>query len=97
MVLHSLDICTSSILEILCGYLVAVEEKEADEKKEKIVTATKKGVAVLDQWLPDQIKAEYHVLQQVNNTRAWDYLVTSNWCPIRFTILYFLLFLLCAG
>ena len=76
---------------------MAVEEKEADEKKEKIVTATKKGVAVLDQWLPDQIKAEYHVLQQVNNTRASYYLVTSNWCPIRFTILYFLLFLLCAG
>ncbi|XP_057484410.1 poly [ADP-ribose] polymerase 2 isoform X1 [Actinidia eriantha] len=44
--------------------VIGVEEKEADEKKEKIVTATKKGSAVLDQWLPDQIKAEYHVLQQ---------------------------------
>ncbi|CAK9310127.1 unnamed protein product [Citrullus colocynthis] len=31
--------------------------------KEKIVTATKKGSAVLDQWLPDQIKTQYHVLQ----------------------------------
>lgn len=31
--------------------------------KEKMVTATKKGAAVLDQWLPDQIKTQYHVLQ----------------------------------
>ncbi|KAI3449469.1 hypothetical protein Pfo_006134 [Paulownia fortunei] len=35
------------------------EEKE----EEKIVTATKKGSAVLDKWLPDHIKAQYHVLQ----------------------------------
>ncbi|CBI36874.3 unnamed protein product, partial [Vitis vinifera] len=33
-------------------------------KEEKLVTATKKGGAVLDQWLPDQIKANYHVLEQ---------------------------------
>lgn len=32
---------------------------------EKLVTATKKGGAILDQWLPDEIKANYHVLQQV--------------------------------
>ncbi|GFZ19404.1 poly(ADP-ribose) polymerase [Actinidia rufa] len=44
--------------------VIEVEEKEAVEKKEKIVTATKKGSAVLDQWLPDPIKTEYHVLQQ---------------------------------
>ncbi|KAL0420045.1 UNVERIFIED_CONTAM: Poly [ADP-ribose] polymerase 2 [Sesamum radiatum] len=34
-----------------------------EEKEEKIVTATKKGSAVLDKWLPDHIKAQYHVLQ----------------------------------
>ncbi|KAF4384888.1 hypothetical protein G4B88_000284 [Cannabis sativa] len=39
-------------------------EKEGDNsKKEKIMTATKKGAAVLDQWLPDNIKTQYHVLQ----------------------------------
>ncbi|KAL5701309.1 NAD(+) ADP-ribosyltransferase [Ranunculus cassubicifolius] len=32
--------------------------------KEKLVKATKKGGAVLDQWLPDHIKTQYHVLQQ---------------------------------
>lgn len=45
------------------------EEKEAaaDEvTEEKIITATKKGAAVLDQWLPDHIKANYHVLQQAS-------------------------------
>ncbi|KAK9756932.1 hypothetical protein RND81_01G130700 [Saponaria officinalis] len=40
------------------------EEKVLDEvKKEKVVTATKKGSAVLDQWLPDHIKSYYHVLE----------------------------------
>lgn len=39
-------------------------EVGSDEKK-KLVTATRKGAAVLDQWLPDHIKSEYHVLQQV--------------------------------
>ena len=28
-----------------------------------------KGGAVLDQWLPDQIKANYHVLEQVKLSR----------------------------
>lgn len=37
-------------------------EEEAIEV-EKIVTATKKGAAVLDQWLPDHIKMQYHVLE----------------------------------
>ncbi|KAK4406998.1 Poly [ADP-ribose] polymerase 2 [Sesamum angolense] len=36
-----------------------------EEKEEKIVTATKKGSAVLDKWLPDHIKSQYHVLQVV--------------------------------
>ena len=45
----------------------AKEEQEQGEKeKEKIVTATKKGSAVLDQFLSDQIKSEYHVLQIVS-------------------------------
>ncbi|KAJ6879992.1 hypothetical protein NC652_033359 [Populus alba x Populus x berolinensis] len=39
------------------------EQGEKEKEKEKIVTATKKGAAVLDQFLSDQIKSEYHVLQ----------------------------------
>ncbi|WOG94738.1 hypothetical protein DCAR_0314035 [Daucus carota subsp. sativus] len=35
-----------------------------DNKKEKLVTATKKGAAVLDQWLADEIKSQYHVFQR---------------------------------
>ncbi|PIN07214.1 NAD(+) ADP-ribosyltransferase [Handroanthus impetiginosus] len=34
-----------------------------EKNEEKIVTAMKKGSAVLDKWLPDHIKAQYHVLQ----------------------------------
>lgn len=37
-----------------------------DSKEEKIVKATKKGAAVLDQWIPDRIKTHYHVFQQVS-------------------------------
>ncbi|XP_057426984.1 poly [ADP-ribose] polymerase 2 [Lotus japonicus] len=39
------------------------KNEEAREEKEKVVTATKKGAAVLDQWLPEHLKAQYHVLQ----------------------------------
>lgn len=40
------------------------EERAVEEVKvEKLVTATKKGSAVLDQWLPDHIKNHYHVLE----------------------------------
>ncbi|CAN6561529.1 unnamed protein product [Malus baccata var. baccata] len=49
---------------------------EGNGSKEKIVTATKKGAAVLDQWLPDDIKADYHgddiydaMLNQTNVSR----------------------------
>jgi len=35
----------------------------AAEEEEKIVMKTKKGTAVLDQWLPDHIKPKYHVLE----------------------------------
>jgi len=48
---------------------MAAEEKVIEE--EKIVTATKKGAAVLDQWLPDHIKVQYHVLEMaslINNS-----------------------------
>ncbi|OMO81978.1 hypothetical protein COLO4_23334 [Corchorus olitorius] len=36
------------------------EEEKESSKEEKIVTATKKGAAVLDQGIPDEIKAHYH-------------------------------------
>ncbi|KAK3164340.1 hypothetical protein QOZ80_1AG0016250 [Eleusine coracana subsp. coracana] len=39
------------------------ERVEEEVKKEKMVTATKKGAAVLDQHIPDHIKMIYHVLQ----------------------------------
>lgn len=39
-----------------------------ETKEEKIVTAMKKGSAVLDKCLPDHIKAQYHVLQVVSQT-----------------------------
>ncbi|KAG4981789.1 hypothetical protein AAZX31_10G017700 [Glycine max] len=39
------------------------KDEEEEEEEEKIVTATQKGVAVLDQWLPDYVKTNYHVLQ----------------------------------
>ncbi|KAF3324695.1 poly [Carex littledalei] len=39
------------------------DKEEKEEKTEKIVTATKKGSAVLDQYLPQTIKSSYHVLQ----------------------------------
>ncbi|XVF80859.1 hypothetical protein PTKIN_Ptkin15bG0109400 [Pterospermum kingtungense] len=40
------------------------EEEKGSSKEQKIVTATKKGAAVLDQGIPDQMKAHYHGLQQ---------------------------------
>lgn len=42
--------------------MVPADEEESESNEEKIVTATKKGAVVLDQWLPDDIKAHYHVL-----------------------------------
>ncbi|KAF8772791.1 hypothetical protein HU200_005378 [Digitaria exilis] len=39
------------------------EKVEEEVKKEKMVTATKKGAAVLDHHIPDHIKVNYHVLQ----------------------------------
>lgn len=46
--------------------VMAEDEAACCGEKEKIVTATKKGAAVLDQWLPDYVKAQYHVLQMVS-------------------------------
>ncbi|KAE8795094.1 Poly (ADP-ribose) polymerase 2-A [Hordeum vulgare] len=43
-----------------------VGEVEEEVKKEKIVKVTKKGVAVLDEHIPDDIKMTYHVLQVMN-------------------------------
>ncbi|KAM1257369.1 hypothetical protein ACFX15_030724 [Malus domestica] len=45
------------------GIPLGKANEEGNGGKEKIITATKKGAAVLDQWLPDDIKAHYHVLQ----------------------------------
>ncbi|XP_038681240.1 poly [ADP-ribose] polymerase 2-A isoform X2 [Tripterygium wilfordii] len=42
---------------------VAAEKEEDGRVQEKVVTATRKGAAVLDQSLPDHIKAQYHVMQ----------------------------------
>ncbi|XXG84261.1 hypothetical protein AAC387_Pa10g1812 [Persea americana] len=44
------------------GEVMAAEEVD-EHKSDKLITATKKGGAVLDQWLPDTIKSNYHVLQ----------------------------------
>nr|XP_028956266.1 poly [ADP-ribose] polymerase 2-like isoform X11 [Malus domestica] len=45
------------------GIPLGKANEEGNGSKEKIVNATKKGMTVLDQWLPDDIKADYHVLQ----------------------------------
>ncbi|KAL8054768.1 hypothetical protein ABFX02_04G014100 [Erythranthe guttata] len=53
------------LLERLCAdndNISTGKDPVKEQKEEKIVTATKKGSAVLDQWLPDHIKAQYHVL-----------------------------------
>ncbi|KAM1042297.1 hypothetical protein ACFX2C_031379 [Malus domestica] len=42
------------------GIPLGKANEEGNGGKEKIITATKKGAAVLDQWLPDDIKAHYH-------------------------------------
>ncbi|CAN6693718.1 unnamed protein product [Malus baccata var. baccata] len=58
------------------GIPLGKANEEGNGSKEKIVTATKKGAAVLDQWLPDDIKAHYHgddiydaMLNQTNVSR----------------------------
>ena len=55
--------------------LVAPEIKEEEDKKQKLVTATKKGSAVLDEYISDQVKSQYHVLQKVKER---SYLLTDS-------------------
>lgn len=59
------------LVERLCDAGDAHNDESKDDpgvgdegETEKLVTATKKGAAVLDQYLSDDIKARYHVLQQ---------------------------------
>ncbi|GAU43748.1 hypothetical protein TSUD_36420, partial [Trifolium subterraneum] len=52
--------------------------KQVAEDK-KIVTATKKGAAVLDQWLPDHIKTQYHVLQLAKSDDGGNFLIYTRW------------------
>ncbi|RZC53061.1 hypothetical protein C5167_011914 [Papaver somniferum] len=58
------------LFERLCADLqkdsgsITQDKGEVSEvKEEKLVKATKKGAAVLDQYLPDQYKTNYHVLE----------------------------------
>ncbi|TMW94770.1 hypothetical protein EJD97_009818 [Solanum chilense] len=55
-------LCATANLQI--NYHLPVGD---EGKTEKLVTATKKGAAVLDQYLSDEIKALYHVLHQGND------------------------------
>ncbi|XP_044492193.1 poly [ADP-ribose] polymerase 2 isoform X2 [Mangifera indica] len=60
------------LLQRICKYVeengykdtLQVKEEIDDSSEEKILKATKKGGAVLDQWLPDHVKTHYHVFQQ---------------------------------
>lgn len=62
---------------------VAEETKDEEEEEEKIVTATQKGVAVLDQWLPDYVKTNYHVLQLVSLV-MFSMLTSSSSCILLY-------------
>lgn len=42
------------------------DEEESGDAGKKMVTATKKGRAVLDPNLPERIKRDYHVYEEVN-------------------------------
>ncbi|CAN4128299.1 unnamed protein product [Withania somnifera] len=71
----SRGVSTTGSKKQLVERLCATGDAQIDESKdnlgvedegetEKLVTATKKGAAVLDQYLSDDIKARYHVLQR---------------------------------
>jgi hypothetical protein len=51
---------------------------DAKAKKEKIVKATKKGAAVLDQYIPDHTKQNYHVLQVVRGFTSYSLLLVGS-------------------
>ncbi|WCJ22229.1 Poly [ADP-ribose] polymerase 2 [Euphorbia peplus] len=60
------------LLERLCEELPENHDSPhtlqvAVKDEERVVTATKKGAAVLDQYLPDEIKSQYHVLKLGND------------------------------
>jgi hypothetical protein len=69
----------SGTLGVFAHLISAGGDKRVEEevKKEKMVTATKKGAAVLDQHIPDHIKTTYHVLQVVG---GFIYLLFSSTC-----------------
>lgn len=67
------------------------EEEKESSKEEKIVKATKKGVAVLDQGIPDEIKAHYHVLQQASLCCLNSSFLSLSFWKIFFCLLYSLL------
>ncbi|KAF3961133.1 hypothetical protein CMV_014214 [Castanea mollissima] len=48
------------------------DEEESESNEEKIVTATKKGAVVLDQWLPDDIKDDEIYDAMLNQTNVGD-------------------------
>ncbi|XP_009618006.1 poly [ADP-ribose] polymerase 2 [Nicotiana tabacum] len=73
----SLGVSTNGSKKELVERLCAASDSQNDMSKdnvgdgdegerEKLITATKKGAAVLDHYLPDDIKTRYHVLQQGN-------------------------------
>ncbi|KAK4338120.1 hypothetical protein RND71_042607 [Anisodus tanguticus] len=73
----SRGISTTGSKKELVQRLCAASDSQNNESKydlgvgdegetEKLVTSTKKGAAILDLYLPDDIKTRYHVLQQGN-------------------------------
>lgn len=72
-------------------FFLLLDGGEAEEpKKEKLVTATKKGAAVLDQHLPDHMKSSFHVLQLVYKFELVSYL---SYLSTFFNCLKFFFFL----
>lgn len=71
VILSTTDPCWMSLLiSFLNRHLEPMHSSEEEDltvmKKQKLVVATKKGAAVLDQCPPDNIKTHYRVLQKVN-------------------------------
>ncbi|GAA0148454.1 DNA metabolism protein [Lithospermum erythrorhizon] len=59
-----LRLCAGAEDSLDMGKTTANDPGEIEEaKEEKLVTATRKGAAVLDNCLPENIKSQYHVLQ----------------------------------
>ncbi|XP_047308044.1 poly [ADP-ribose] polymerase 2-like [Impatiens glandulifera] len=58
-------LCADSENDLNNGDNFADQKEEVTNfKEEKLVTATKKGAAVLDQCLPDDVQAQFHVLEE---------------------------------